>query len=125
MEELQRRLREAEKRAEEAEKERQEERRRAEREQQRAEALEQQTQPTTLDEYIAACHSLVFSNFNIERNRKLTSKGPITNPRNKWFPTHIQPWSDFIQQQRIVFGTIYDSVPTDSRVFENRAFLSG
>ncbi|TLD04425.1 uncharacterized protein PgNI_12161 [Pyricularia grisea] len=23
-----------------------------------------------------------------------------------------------------IFGTIYDSVPTDSRVFENRAFLS-
>ncbi|KAI6267933.1 hypothetical protein MCOR27_010383 [Pyricularia oryzae] len=119
-------------RAEKAEKERQEERQRAEaaekerqEERQRVEALEQQTQPTKLDEYIAACHSLVFSNLNIERNRELTSKGSITNPRNKWCPTHIQPWSDFIQQQRITFGTIYDTFPADRRVFENRAFLSG
>ncbi|KAI7910408.1 hypothetical protein M9X92_011124 [Pyricularia oryzae] len=59
------------------------------------------------------------------RNPALTSKGPITNPRNKWCPTHIEPWSDFIQQQRITFGTLYDTFPTDSRVFENRAFLSG
>ncbi|WQF90548.1 Putative tyrosine-protein kinase, active [Colletotrichum destructivum] len=119
-------------RAEEAERERQEERQRAEREQQRAEreqqraeASEQQTQPTTLDEYIAACHSCVFSSFDIERNPKLTSKGPITNPRNKWCPTNLRPWPDFIQQQRITFGTLYDTFPTDSRVFENRAFLVG
>ena len=119
-------------RAEEAEKERQEERQRAEREQQRAEASEQraeaseqQTQPTTLDEYIAACHSLVFSSFTIELNPKLTSKGPITNPRNKWCPTNLRQWPDFLQQQRITFGTLYDTFPTDSRVFENRSFLTG
>ncbi|KAI7908546.1 hypothetical protein M9X92_012132 [Pyricularia oryzae] len=103
VEELRRQLREAEQRAEKeqqraereqqrlhdlSEKERQQER-------QRAEASEQQTRPTTLDEYIAACHDLVFSSFNIERDQKLTSKGPITNPRNK------------------------------CRVFENRAFLTG
>ncbi|KAH6876846.1 hypothetical protein B0T10DRAFT_610192 [Thelonectria olida] len=139
VEELTRLLREAEQRAkeeqqraEEAEKERQKERQRAEeaererqKERQRAEASEQQTQPTTLDEYIAACHSLVFSNFNIERNRKLTSKGPITNPRNKWCPTNLRPWPDFLQEQRITFGTLYDTFPTDRRVFENRSFLSG
>lgn len=68
---------------------------------------------------------MVFSGFTIEQNPALTSKGPITNPRNKWCPTHIEPWSDFIQQQRITFGTLYDTFPTDSRVFENRAFLSG
>ncbi|RSL40803.1 hypothetical protein CEP54_016014 [Fusarium duplospermum] len=105
MEELQRRLQEA---LQNVDKERQ-----------RAEASEQQTQPTTLDEYITGCHSLVFSNFNIELNRKLTSKGPITNPRNKWCPTNLQPWPDFLQQQRITFGTLYDTFPTDRRVFEN------
>ncbi|KAI6351162.1 hypothetical protein MCOR25_010094 [Pyricularia grisea] len=125
VEELRRQLREAvqraereQQRAEEAEKERQQER-------QRADALEQQTQPTTINEYIAALHDLVFSRFEIEQDRKLTSKGSITNPRNKWCPTRIQPWSDFIQQQRIIFGTIYDTFPADSRVFENRAFLTG
>ncbi|KAL5866430.1 hypothetical protein ACKVWC_011454 [Pyricularia oryzae] len=125
VEELRRQLREAEQRAEREQQRAEQAERERQRERQRAEASEQQTQPTTLDEYIAACHHLVFSSFNIERNRKLTSKGPITNPRNKWCPTHIQPWSDFIQQQRITFGTIYDTFPADSRVFENRAFLTG
>ncbi|KAI6386420.1 hypothetical protein MCOR24_011298 [Pyricularia oryzae] len=139
IEELKRQLREAEQRAEReqqraereqqrAEREQQRaerEQQRAEREQQRADASEQQTQPTTINEYIAALHDLVFSRFDIEQDRKLTSKGSITNPRNKWCPTRIQPWPDFIQHQRITFGTLYDTFPTDSRVFENRAFLSG
>ncbi|KAM6508519.1 hypothetical protein FALCPG4_018359 [Fusarium falciforme] len=119
-------------RAEAAERERQLERQRAEAaererqlERQRAEASEQQTQPTTLNEYIAGCHSLVFSSFTIELNPKLTSKGPITNPRNKWCPTNLSPWPDFLQQQRITFGTLYDTFPTDSRVFENQSFLAG
>lgn len=118
MEELKRLLQEARQNADK-------ERQRAEREQQRAEASEQQTQPTTLDEYITGCHSLVFSSFNIERNQKLTSKGPITNPRNKWCPTNLRPWPDFLHQQRITFGTLYDTFPADRRVFENRSFLSG
>ncbi|RMJ00578.1 hypothetical protein CDV36_015870, partial [Fusarium kuroshium] len=124
-EEAERERQEEQQRAEEAERGRQEERDRAEKEQQRAEASEKQTQPTTLDEYIAACHSLVFSSFNIERNRKLTSKGPITNPRNKWCPTNLRPWPDFLRQQRITFGTLYDIFPTHRRIFENRSFLSG
>ncbi|KAI6350905.1 hypothetical protein MCOR25_010305, partial [Pyricularia grisea] len=130
--ELQRRIREAEKRAEKAEKEGQEHRQRAEKAEkerqehrQRADEAEKEIRPTTINEYIAACHFLVFSSFNIERNWALTSKGAITNPRNKWCPTRIEPWSDFIQQQRITFGTIYDTFPTDSRIYQNRAFLSG
>ncbi|KAL6354009.1 hypothetical protein LRP88_12640 [Fusarium phalaenopsidis] len=64
-EELKELLQKAEQRAEEAEKGREKERQRAEeaererqKERQRAEASEQQTQPTILNEYIAACHSL-------------------------------------------------------------------
>ncbi|KAM6513276.1 hypothetical protein FALCPG4_015719 [Fusarium falciforme] len=131
-EEAERERQEERQRAEAAERERQLERQRAEAaererqlERQRAEASEQQTQPTTLNEYIAGCHSLVFSSFTIELNPKLTSKGPITNPRNKWCPTNLRPWPDFLQQQRITFGTLYDTFPTDSRVFENQSFLAG
>ena len=137
--ELERRLREAEQRAEEAERERQEERQRAEKEQQRAEKAERerevereraelsekQTRPTTLDEYITACHTSVFSRFSVETNPKFTSKGPITNPRNKWCPTKIQPWSDFLHNQRIIFGTLNSTFPSETRVFENRNFLEG
>jgi hypothetical protein len=126
-------------RAEEAERERQEERQRAEREQQRAkeaererqeerkraEASEEQTRLTTLDEYVAACHTSVFSRFAIETDPKLTSRGSITNPRDKWCPKNLRPWPDFLDQQKLTFGTLYDSFPTESRVFENRNFLAG
>ncbi|KEY74535.1 hypothetical protein S7711_10103, partial [Stachybotrys chartarum IBT 7711] len=112
-------------RAEEAERERQQERQRAEREQQRADASEEQTRPTTIDEYIAACHDLVFSQFRVEADQKLTSKGSITNPRNKWLPTNLTPWSDFLEQQRFVFGALYNTFPSQSRIFENRSFLAG
>ncbi|KAF6793379.1 hypothetical protein CSOJ01_13960, partial [Colletotrichum sojae] len=82
-------------RAEAAERDRQQERQRAEAERQRAEAeqqraeaaerdrqqerqradeAEQQTQPTSLDEYITACHSLVYIKFTVETDRRLTSK---------------------------------------------------
>ncbi|KAH7114572.1 hypothetical protein B0J13DRAFT_630896 [Dactylonectria estremocensis] len=91
------------------------EQQRAEREQQRAEEAEEQTRPTTLDEYIAACHDLVFSKFAVETDKKLTSKGPITNPRNKWCPTHLRPWSDFLEQQRIIFGALLDETPDRTR----------
>ncbi|EXK76918.1 hypothetical protein FOQG_18355 [Fusarium oxysporum f. sp. raphani 54005] len=133
-------------RAEEAERERQEERQRAEREQQRAEreqqraeeaerqqqeerqraeASEEQTRLTTLDEYIAACHTSVFSRFAIETDPKLTSRGSITNPRDKWCPKNLRPWPDFLDQQKLTFGALYDAFPTESRVFENRNFLAG
>ncbi|KAH7118371.1 hypothetical protein EDB81DRAFT_848105 [Dactylonectria macrodidyma] len=119
-------------RAEEAERERQkerqraeEERRRAEEERRRAEASEEQTRLTTLDEYIAACHTSVFSRFAIETDPNLTSRGSITNPRDKWCPKNLRPWPDFLDQQKLIFGTLYDSFPTESRVFENRTFLAG
>ena len=108
------------------------EQQRAERERQRAEEAErgreeseEQTRLTTLDEYIAACHASVFSRLTIETNPKLTSKGSITNPRDKWCPTTMQPWSDFIEQQRVAFGTLYDTFPSERRVFENKNFLHG
>ncbi|KAJ9413803.1 hypothetical protein QL093DRAFT_2500296 [Fusarium oxysporum] len=126
-------------RAEDAERERQEERQRAEREQQRAEkeqqraereqqraeVSEEQTRLTTLDEYIAACHISVFSRFAIETDPNLTSRGSITNPRDKWCPKNLRPWPDFLDKQKLTFGTLYGSFPTESRVFENRNFLAG
>jgi hypothetical protein len=132
VEELQRLLQEAQQRADEAERQRQEEKQRAdeaerqrEEEKQRAEASEEQTRNTTLEEYMAACHNLVFSKFAVETDSKLTSTGSITNPRDKLCPTNLRPWSDFLQQQRTTLGTLYAAFPTESRVFENLNFLAG
>lgn len=91
----------------------------------RAEASEEQTRATTLNEYIAACHSLVFSKFVVERDRSLTSKGSITNPRNKLCPTSLRPWPNFIEQQRIASGVLYNTSSESTRLFESRNFLSG
>ena len=132
LEKLEKRLREAEEyakqerqRAEGAERARLEERQRAEEERQRAEASEKQTRPTTIDEYIAACHSLVYSKLTVERDRRLTSKGPITSPRHKWCPTNLEPWSDFLKQQRLTMGAFHETFPSDRRAFESRNFLEG
>ncbi|KAH6658643.1 hypothetical protein BKA67DRAFT_512165 [Truncatella angustata] len=124
-EEAERGRQEERRHAEQAERGRQEERRRADRERQRAEASEEQTRLTTLDEYIAACHLSVFSRLAIETDPQLTSRGLITNPRDKWCPENLRPWPDFLEQQRIIFGTLYNTFPTESRVFENRNFLAG
>ncbi|KAH0425469.1 hypothetical protein CcaCcLH18_10928 [Colletotrichum camelliae] len=73
----------------------------AAREKQRADDAEQQSQPTSLDEYIAACHSLVYTKFTVETDRKLTSKGSITNPRDKWCLTNLQPLGSRIARRKI------------------------
>ncbi|KAH8657230.1 hypothetical protein BGZ61DRAFT_594238 [Ilyonectria robusta] len=51
--------------------------------------------------------------------------GPLTNPRNKRCPTHLRPWSDFLEQQRVILGALYDTFPAQSRVFGSRSFLAG
>ncbi|CAG2004024.1 unnamed protein product [Fusarium graminearum] len=83
---------------------RREEHERAERGPQRAEALDEQTRPTTFGEYIAACHSSVFSRLVIETDPKLTSKDSMTNPRDKWCPKNLRPRSSFLDQQKLTFA---------------------
>ncbi|KAL6881297.1 hypothetical protein J3F83DRAFT_758209 [Trichoderma novae-zelandiae] len=146
LEELERLLRETEQRAERerqraedehhraederhrAEGERQraeDERQRAERERQRADASEERLRPTTLDEYMVACHNDVFCKLVVENRTSPSSKaGAITNPRDKWCPDQLRPWADFLYQQRVTFGTLYDTFSSESRVFEGRDFLA-
>ncbi|EEU47541.1 uncharacterized protein NECHADRAFT_36088 [Fusarium vanettenii 77-13-4] len=116
---------EAKKRADEAERGLQEDRKRADEAKKRADEAERKIRPTTLDEYIAACHTSVFSRFTIKTHPKLTSMGSIANPPDKWCPKNLRPWSDFLDQQRLIFATLYDSFPTDRRAFENLAGLAG
>ncbi|KAK0612581.1 hypothetical protein B0T17DRAFT_593489 [Bombardia bombarda] len=102
-----------------------EERQRADKERQRADEAKEQTQLTTLPEFIAACHDLVFSKFAVETDKRLTSKGGITSPRDKWCPTHLKPWSDFLEQQKSIFGILFAMFPAQHRAFESRSFLAG
>ncbi|KAH6653514.1 hypothetical protein BKA67DRAFT_507660, partial [Truncatella angustata] len=119
-------------RAEEADQQRQLERQRAQEadqqrqvERQRAEEAEKLNRPTTFSEYLEACHEFVYAKFKVEPDKSLTSKGSTTNPQNKYCPTRLIPWSDFIDQQRTVFGDLYSLCPTEARAFESLAFLQG
>ncbi|KAI8306885.1 hypothetical protein K4K61_004046 [Colletotrichum sp. SAR11_59] len=101
-EELTWRLAEAEVRAKGAEEERGEE--------------QQQTQPTMLDEYIAACHSLVFCGPDVGTDCNLASEGSVIVPRDKR--------DDFLYQKELTFGMLYGSFPVGRHLFENCSSLS-
>jgi hypothetical protein len=121
----QRQREEEQRRREEEQRRREEEQRRREEEQRRREDAEKRTQRTTLPEYIAACHTSVFSRLTVETDPRLTTKGSVTNPRDKWCPTTIQPWPDFLDDQRAILGTLYSTFPLEQRVFESASFLDG
>ncbi|KAK2768388.1 hypothetical protein FQN54_000243 [Arachnomyces sp. PD_36] len=123
--ELKKRFEEEQRRRQEAETRALDERRQREEEQRRREEAEQQTRPTTLSEYIDACHELVFTKFSVETDKSLTSQGSVTNPRHKLCPARLEPWSDFLEQQRTVFGRLYSALPTETAAFESRSFLHG
>jgi hypothetical protein len=104
---------------------REHEQQRREQEQRRAEKAEEQTRRTTLDEYITATHDLVFAHLTVETRKELTSKGSITNPRNKLCPTDLQPWTDFPEQRQTALEDLYATFPTVDRLFESLNFLDG
>ncbi|KJZ68555.1 hypothetical protein HIM_12051 [Hirsutella minnesotensis 3608] len=119
-------------RREEAEQEQRRERQQREaaeqeqrRERQQREAAEQQTQPTTFNEYLHACHRSVFTKFKMEPNPDRLSRGSLTNPQSKRCPTSLRQWPGFLEQQRRIFGLLLDSFPCDSdRHFESEHFLA-
>ncbi|KAK3366585.1 hypothetical protein B0H63DRAFT_498210 [Podospora didyma] len=91
------------------------ERQRAENERQRADEAVAQTQHTILAEYVAACHDLVFSKPNIQRNKKFTTKGS-TNPRGKCVEDPVRVIMD--QLKRVdELKSAFDA--GDGVVFEN------
>ncbi|KAK8120457.1 hypothetical protein PG999_004577 [Apiospora kogelbergensis] len=50
-------------------------------------------------------------------------EGSMTNPRDKRCRKSLRPWHDFHEEQEP--GTLYDTFPTESRVFEDRNFPAG
>ncbi|KAI8681715.1 hypothetical protein NCS55_00424200 [Fusarium keratoplasticum] len=89
---------------------------------QRDEIPKQRASPTTLDEYLAACHELIFSGFAVETDTRELSLGYADMPQDKPCPK-LKPWVDFINQQRLTFGKLYDALGSETRVFENRDIM--
>ncbi|KAK6858764.1 hypothetical protein PG995_005328 [Apiospora arundinis] len=50
-------------------------------------------------------------------------EGSMTNPRDKRCRKSLRPWQDFPEEQEP--GTLYDTFPTESRVFEDRNVPAG
>ncbi|KAK4151614.1 hypothetical protein C8A00DRAFT_45233 [Chaetomidium leptoderma] len=84
---------------------------------------EEETRDTTLSEYIEACHDLVFTRFTVETNKKITSKGSITSPAGKRYPPRLEPWEDFLEEQRTILGTLFSTFPAYTEVFRSRHYL--
>jgi hypothetical protein len=97
-----RRAEEAERNQKEADERAELERRRAEdegRNRQEAESRTQiegkKTRPTTFEEYIRACHTLLSKPLRIQTDKSLSTQGSITSPKNKPCPALLKPWTDF------------------------------
>lgn len=121
--ELEERLRDAENRAREAERRRREEERRRREEEQRADRAEAQLLPTTLDEYIEACHNLIYTNLKVEPDPEKRTTGSIPPPYAKFFPRRLRPWTDFHKKQCEILSKVYLHFPIKRRLFDNRNYL--
>ncbi|RSL66078.1 hypothetical protein CEP54_003938 [Fusarium duplospermum] len=86
---------------------------------QRDEILNRRVNRTTLDEYMTSCHELISSGFAVETDPRELSLGYADLPKDKPCPK-LKPWADFIHQQRLTFGKLYDVLGSETRVFENR-----
>src|SRR5690606_17185182 len=89
----------ADQRAEEEKRHRQQADQRAQQEKRQRLETEQKQKKTTLLEYIEACHTLLFKNLVVQSDKRLTSKGALTKPDDKWCPARLLAWADFLESQ--------------------------
>jgi hypothetical protein len=118
-------------RAKEADERAELERRRAEdehRNRQEAESRAQvegkKTRPTTFEEYIRACHTLLSKPLRIQTDKSLSTQGSITSPKNKPCPTLLKPWADFPVLQQQLFERTYKYMPRDAELFSSTQYLT-
>ncbi len=130
-ERLEQLLREADERAKEANERAERERKRAEDEQRnrqeaesRAQSEEKKTRPTTFEEYIRACHTLLSKHLRIQTDKSLSTQGSITSPKNKPCPTLLKPWTDFPVLQQQLFERTYEYIPQNAELFSSTQYLN-
>ncbi|KAG8407729.1 hypothetical protein J3459_018400 [Metarhizium acridum] len=103
------------------------ERDRAETERDRAKTERDQerekTRPTTLDEYLEACHNLVYARLSVETDPSKTTTGSI-RADHKLVPEHLKQWTSFFDEQSEMLSIIYSFFPVEELLFDNRAYLT-
>jgi hypothetical protein len=121
---LQQLLREANERAEQERRRAEDERRNRQQAESRAQIEGRKTRPTTFEEYIRACHTLLSKPLRIQTDKSLSTQGSITSPKNKPCPTLLKPWTDFPAQQQQLFERIYEYIPRDAELFSSTQYLT-
>ncbi|KAH6719535.1 hypothetical protein BKA61DRAFT_571536 [Leptodontidium sp. MPI-SDFR-AT-0119] len=111
-------------RAEEEQRNRKEADERAEQERRRAEEQEERTRPTTLEEYLRACHTFLSKPLRIQTDKSLSTQGSITSSKNKPCPTLLKPWTDFPVLQQQLFERTYEYIPRDAELFSSTQYLT-
>jgi hypothetical protein len=101
VEALQRLLQEAEARAKEAD-------RKAEEADRKAEEEKRKTQPTTLEEVLRLYHTEVYKRFKVE-DKSRSTRGTVTSPKDRYFPTRLRLWDAFPGIQRQYFDLLYSA----------------
>ncbi|KAI0118235.1 hypothetical protein GGR51DRAFT_498548 [Nemania sp. FL0031] len=82
-----------------------------------------QIRHTTLDEYIEACHNLVYAKLTIEPNIAIWTTGSIPQPYAKLFPRRLMPWTDFHDQQSEMLSYVYQHFEYKKRLFDSLNYL--
>jgi pyruvate-formate lyase len=94
------RAKDAEERAELARRRAEDEQRNRQEAESRAQIEGKKTRPTTFEEYIRACHTLLSKPLRNQTDKSLSTQGSITSPKNKPCPTLLKPWTDFLVLQQ-------------------------
>ncbi|KAH6672621.1 hypothetical protein B0J14DRAFT_77847 [Halenospora varia] len=130
LQEERRNRQEADERAEQERKRAEEERGRADDEQRnrqeaesRAQIEGKKTRPTTFEEYIRACHTLLSKPLRIQTDKSLSTQGSITSSKNKPCPTLLKPWTDFPILQQQLYEKVYEYIPQNAEHFSSVQYL--
>ncbi|KAG6092899.1 hypothetical protein E4U31_007023 [Claviceps sp. LM219 group G6] len=84
---------------------------------QRLREIDPLLQPSTLGDFIKECHASLFSKLTIEPNVGRGSDVTTTNLRGKWQPKKVMQWTDFLSEQRLIFGKVCEVFPSELREF--------
>ncbi|KAL5328001.1 hypothetical protein ACEPPN_005707 [Leptodophora sp. 'Broadleaf-Isolate-01'] len=123
-EEEQRNRQEADERAELERRRAEDEQRNRQEAESRAQIEGKKTRPTTFEEYIRACHTLLSKPLRIQTDKSLSTQGSITSSKNKPCPTLLKPWTDFPVLQQQLFERIYEYIPRNAELFSSTQYLT-
>ncbi|KAL7917714.1 hypothetical protein ACQKWADRAFT_317119 [Trichoderma austrokoningii] len=82
----------------------------------------EKSRSTTLDEYLEACHKLVYARLAVETDPSRTTAGTI-RAYNKLVPGHLKQWTSFFDDQNEMLSIIYSYFAVEERLFDNRTYL--